>query len=78
MSVRVNAPYQDRIEDDGAVLIYEGHDEPKSAKNRNPKTVDQPEFTSAGTPTENGKFYAAAQRYKSEFPTKSRHPNEAS
>jgi hypothetical protein len=26
MSVRPNAPYRDRIEDDGETLIYEGHD----------------------------------------------------
>jgi len=25
MSVRPNSPYQDRVEDDGATLIYEGH-----------------------------------------------------
>ena len=66
MSVRTNAPYQDRVEDDGAVLIYEGHDQPKSAAVRNPKVVDQPEFTSAGTLTENGKFDAAAERFKSQ------------
>ena len=28
MSVRPNAPYADRLEDDGTTLIYEGHDEP--------------------------------------------------
>ena len=28
MSVRPNAPYADRIEDNGRVLIYEGHDIP--------------------------------------------------
>lgn len=30
MSVRPNAPYRDEVKDDGAVLIYEGHDEPKT------------------------------------------------
>ena len=64
MSVRANAPYQDRIEDDGMTLIYEGHDEPRSAKNSNPKSVDQPEFTSSGRLTENGKFHRAAQAHK--------------
>lgn len=29
MSVRPNSPYRDEVQDDGAVLIYEGHDEPK-------------------------------------------------
>ena len=30
MSVRKNSPYQDEITDDGTVLIYEGHDVPKT------------------------------------------------
>jgi hypothetical protein len=30
MSVRPNAPYRDRLEDEGTTLIYEGHDEPRS------------------------------------------------
>jgi hypothetical protein len=48
MSVRTNAPYRDRIEDDGATLIYEGHDVPRSDRDVEPKSVDQPEFTSSG------------------------------
>ena len=42
MSVRPNAPYADRFEDDGTTLIYEGHDLPRSQQNPNPKTLDQP------------------------------------
>ena len=64
MSVRPNAPYEDRIEDDGATLVYEGHDVPRSQKYANPKLVDQPEFTPSGSLTENGKFHKAAQEYK--------------
>ncbi len=30
MSVRPGAPYEDRYEDDGTIIIYEGHDAPKS------------------------------------------------
>ena len=30
MSVRPNAPYRDRLEDNGTTLIYVGHDEPQS------------------------------------------------
>jgi HNH endonuclease len=30
MSLRPNAPYRDRLEDDGTTLIYEGHDYPKT------------------------------------------------
>ena len=65
MSLHPNAPYQDRIEKDGSILIYEGHDEPKSGKVRNPKSVDQPEYLPSGNLTENGKFHKAAQQYKS-------------
>lgn len=41
MSVRPNAPYNDRIEDDGTTLIYEGHDVPRSTTTPNPKNVNQ-------------------------------------
>jgi hypothetical protein len=61
MSLRPNAPYRDRFEEDGTVLIYEGHDEPRSESSRNPKSVNQPERTAKGTLTENGKFHYAAQ-----------------
>ena len=64
MSVRPNAPYRDKIEDDGATLIYEGHDVPRSQRISDPKFVDQPEFTPSGSLTENGKFHKAAQDYQ--------------
>ena len=64
MSIRKNAPYQDRFEDDGSTLIYEGHDISKRSGAPDPKTVDQPERTPTGSFTENGKFHKAAQEYK--------------
>ena len=64
MSVRPNAPYADRLEDDGTTLIYEGHDVPRSAHNPNPKSVDQPRHTPAGSLTQNGLFHRAAQLYR--------------
>jgi 5-methylcytosine-specific restriction endonuclease McrA len=64
MSLRPNAPYQDRLEDDGTTLIYEGHDQPKSTMCPNPKLVDQPERRASGTLTQNGRFHAAAQAAK--------------
>jgi hypothetical protein len=64
MSVRANAPYRDRIEDDGATLIYEGHDVPHDTKIKDPKSVDQTEYTVSGSLTEKGKFHKAAQDYK--------------
>ena len=65
MSVHPNAPYHDRFADDGSTVIYEGHDAARSHTVPDPKLVDQPERTPAGTLTENGKFYQAALRYKS-------------
>lgn len=65
MSVRPNAPYRDRLEDSGTTLIYEGHDMPRSIACPNPKSVDQPLTSANGRPTQNGKFFAAAQASKS-------------
>ena len=64
MSLRLNAPYADRIEDDGKVLIYEGHDVPKTSNIENPKDFDQPMHNPKGSLTQNGLFYAAAQSFK--------------
>lgn len=64
MSLRRNAPYADRLEDSGSVLVYEGHDVPRTSRTRNPKEHDQPEFTPGGGPTQNGLFHQAAQRSK--------------
>lgn len=63
MSLRKNAPYADRVEEDGKVLIYEGHDVPKNVSNT-PKQVDQPRTTPKGTLTQNGKFELAAIKFK--------------
>mgnify|MGYP000701023109 CR=1 FL=1 len=64
MSVRENSPYEDQITEDGTVLIYEGHDIPKTKGVRDPKSLDQPEFRKTGNPYENGKFNVAAQDFK--------------
>lgn len=63
MSVRKGAPYADRIEGNGAVLIYEGHNLSKAQSN-DPEKMDQPMRNAGGTLTQNGKFYDAAMRYK--------------
>jgi hypothetical protein len=60
MSVRPGAPYNDEIQDGGLTLIYEGHDEPKSASCPDPKNVDQPLDSYNGALTQNGKFFRAA------------------
>jgi hypothetical protein len=64
MSVRPNAPYRDRLEDSGTTLVYEGHDMPKGESCPNSKVVDQPLNYLTGSPTQNGKFHAAAQGAK--------------
>jgi hypothetical protein len=64
MSIRPGAPYADRIEDNGKVLIYEGHDVPKIESIPNPKIVDQVAYHPGGGITQNGLFFEAAQKYK--------------
>lgn len=64
MSIRPGAPYADRIEQDGKILVYEGHDVPRNKNQINPKSVDQPMFNPSGTLTQNGEFFQAAERYK--------------
>jgi hypothetical protein len=64
MSRQRGAPYDDRIEEDGRVLIYEGHNEPRTAGGSDPKTLDQPERGRGGTLTENGLFLQAASRHR--------------
>jgi hypothetical protein len=65
MSTRPNAPYADRVEDDGRVLIYEGHNQPRSAICRTPANVDQPRARPSGRLFENGLFEQAALAFKS-------------
>jgi len=47
------------------VLIYEGHDVPRTKDCPNPKSIDQPDFHPGGRPTQNGFFFQAVKRYKS-------------
>jgi len=63
MSLRPGAPYADRVEDEGRVLIYEGHDSARTVNGSDPKQLDQPERHPGGSPTQNGLFAEAARRY---------------
>lgn len=67
MSLRPGAPYADRIEADGRVLIYEGHDAPRNETNPYPKQIDQPMRNPSGTLTQSGLFYQAASSYKKDI-----------
>ncbi len=62
MSLRRGAPYADRIEDNGRILIYEGHDVSRTKGVVEPKKVDQPRYLAPGKPTQNGLFFDAAKR----------------
>lgn len=64
MSLRKNAVYDDRIEDDGRTLVYEGHDANHYRGGPDPKTIDQPEYWRGGTPTQNRRFHEAATSFK--------------
>jgi hypothetical protein len=64
MSLRPGAPYADRVEDDGKILIYEGHDVPRQEGGSNPKNIDQQLRNPGGTLTENGFFFESAMKYK--------------
>jgi hypothetical protein len=64
MSRRSNAPYRDRIEENGKALIYEGHDISGSPEGPNPKLLDQPRVTLSGRLTQNGMFAEAAVKAK--------------
>jgi HNH endonuclease len=63
MSRRPGAPYTDRVEEEGRVLIYEGHDVARRVGEPDPKTVDQPLTTPGGRPTQNALFFSAAKKY---------------
>jgi hypothetical protein len=64
MSLRPNAPYADRVEQGGKIIVYEGHDIARIKGAPNPKTLDQPEVHTGGRPTQNGLFIDAVRRFK--------------
>lgn len=63
MSLRPGAIYADRIEDDGRVLIYEGHDVPRRDDSVRPKEIDQTMYDK-GKLSQNGLFFEAAMKFK--------------
>ena len=60
MSRRPDAQYVDRVEEDGGVIVYEGHDAPREKGGPDPKLIDQPEVTRSGRHTQNGLSVGAA------------------
>ena len=65
MSQRPNAPYRDKVYEDGITIEYEGHDVPKRSYDHNPKAEDQPHKLPSGKLTQNGLFAQAVARFKS-------------
>ncbi|MEI7604337.1 MAG: HNH endonuclease [bacterium] len=63
MSQRKNAPYTDKVLDDGLTVIYEGHDIPKKVDSE-PKKEDQSMYLPSGKLTQNGKFIRAIEKFK--------------
>lgn len=63
MSQKSNAPYSDKVYDDGVTIEYEGHDLAKNYT-ENPKEHDQPEILPSGKVTQNGLFIKAVREYK--------------
>lgn len=60
MSIKPNAPYADRISDDGMTIYYEGHDETGDKLKR----ADQPVALPSGLLTQNGQFKFAVDKAK--------------
>jgi hypothetical protein len=64
MSQRTNAPYTDRIHNDGITVEYEGHDVARKSYDHNPKYDDQIGVLDSGKLTQNGLFIKAVNDYK--------------
>jgi hypothetical protein len=64
MSQRSNAPYTDRIHNDGITVEYEGHDVSKKSYAHNPKLEDQVDLLPSGKLTQNGLFIKSIENYK--------------
>lgn len=67
MSQRTNAPYLDRICDDGITIEYEGHDIAKRKGISDPKQIDQPRFNPSGSLTQNGRFAKAVEDFRNKM-----------
>lgn len=64
MSQTDTAPYADSAQDEGATLIYEGHNAWQTRGGPHPRTIDQPLETATGRRTQNARFRDAAIAYR--------------
>jgi len=65
MSQRPNAPYKDKIYEDGITIEYEGHDVPRRNYSGLPKQENQLAKLPSGKLTQNGLFIKAVDSFKS-------------
>ena len=66
MSQRSNAPYKDRIYEDGVTVEYEGHDVSRQGYQHDPKSENQPAKLQSGKLTQNGLFIKAVEEFKTQ------------
>lgn len=64
MSQRTNAPYKDKIYEDGITIEYEGHDISRKGYFHNPKLENQPSQLPSGKLTQNGLFVKTVDEFK--------------
>lgn len=64
MSQRANAPYKDKIHEDGVTIEYEGHDINRRDHTHIPKDEDQISKLPSGRLTQNGLFAKAIEEYQ--------------
>ncbi len=66
MSQHQDAPYADRVVEEGTVIVYQGHNVPRVHAS-DPQAVDQQLRTPSGRLTRNGRFFEAAGAEPPEF-----------
>lgn len=64
MLQRSNAPYQDRVYEDGVTIEYEGHDVSKKSYTHNPKRENKSEKLPSDRLSQNGYFIRAVNEHK--------------
>lgn len=64
MSQRTNAPYKDKIYEDGTTIEYEGHNIPRRGFQHLPKNENQVQNHPSGKLTQNGLFIEAIKNFK--------------
>lgn len=64
MSQRSNAPYKDKVYEDGVTIEYEGHDVSRQSDQHNPKDEDQPSKLPSGKLSQNGLFIKSVEEFK--------------